>query len=111
MDRQTVLKAAEAVGGVALLLPEQYDSALTGYTSQFKCNNKSTPLMVGVYDMDAIVYGPGGPVEGDDSWQDREDELLTCINRMPAPPILQHTVRAKTQKSIKVLDKDVEYNY
>lgn len=97
MDRQTVLKAAEAVGGVALLLPEQYDSALTGYTSQFKCDKEGAPLMVGVYDMDAIVYGPGGPVEGDDSWQDREDELLTCINRMPAPPILQHTVSAKRQ--------------
>lgn len=94
MDRQTVMKAAEAVGGVALLLPERYDSALTGYISQFKFkrNNKITPIMVGVYDMDAIVYGPGGPVKGDDSWQDREDELLTCIKKMPASPILQHTM-------------------
>lgn len=52
--RDKIMKAAAAIEGRAVLLPERWDRALVGYTIP-----EGSRLAVGVYDYDKAVCRPG----------------------------------------------------
>lgn len=98
IKRSTIIKAAEAVEGVPLLLPEKFDPALAGYTTDF---HQETPegdrrMVIGIYDYDtAVAIGCGG-ITGTEAVLDGEDAILDAmrlvrIDMHGARPILIHT--------------------
>lgn len=80
--RDKIMKAAAAIEGRAVLLPERWDRALVGYTIP-----EGTGLAVGVYDYDKAVCRPF-LVD-----LDAEDALLDDLRAIEAEvkPIIIHT--------------------
>ena len=80
--RDKIMKAAAAIEGRAVLLPERMDMALVGYTIP-----EGTRLAVGVYDYDKAVCRPF-LVD-----LDAEDELIDALRAVEgeAKPIIIHS--------------------
>ena len=80
--RDKIMKAAAAIEGRAVLLPERWDRALVGYTIP-----EGTRLAVGVYDYDKAVCRP------DLIDLDTEDALLDDLRAVDgeAKPIIIHS--------------------
>lgn len=76
--REMVLKAAEAIEGNAVLLPDNFDYALIGYTIP-----EGTKTVLGVYDMTGLVRGD----------IDREDAVIEEMKATNGglKPVLVHT--------------------
>lgn len=85
--RNKIMKAAAAIEGRAVLLPERWDRALVGYTIP-----EGTRLAVGVYDYDEAVSCPALLLQ-DDVVLDMEDALLDDLRTVEAEvkPIIIHT--------------------
>lgn len=86
--REMVLKAAEVIEGNAVLLPDNFDHALIGYTIP----EDSRTAVVGVYDYDKAVCRPSN------AWEcavdlDLEDALLDAIRAIEGyvKPVIIHT--------------------
>lgn len=86
-NRVKIMKAAAAIEGRAVLLPERWDRALVGYTIP-----EGTRLAVGVYDYDEAVSCPALLLQ-DDVVLDMEDALLDDLRAIEAEvkPIIIHT--------------------
>ena len=86
--RDKIMKAAAAIEGRAVLLPERWDRALVGYTIP-----EGTRLAVGVYDYDEAVSGPALLLQ-DDVVLDMEDALLDDLRAIEGEvkPIIIHTM-------------------
>ena len=82
-----VLKAAEAIEGKAVLLPDNFDHALVGYTIQ----KGSRTAVVGVYDYDKACRPSIGRKCAVDL--DLEDALLDAIRAIEGDvkPVIIHT--------------------
>jgi len=80
--RDKIMKAAAAIEGRAVLLPERMDMALVGYTIP-----ERTRLAVGVYDYDKAVCRPF-LVD-----LDAEDELIDALRAFDGEvkPIIIHS--------------------
>ena len=80
--RDKIMKAAAAIEGRAVLLPERWDRALVGYTIP-----EGTRLAVGVYDYDKAVCRPS-LID-----LDAEDELIDAMRAFEGEvkPIIIHT--------------------
>ena len=80
--RDKIMKAAAAIEGRAVLLPERMDKALVGYTIP-----ERTRLAVGVYDYDKAVCRPF-LVD-----LDAEDELIDALRAFDGEvkPIIIHS--------------------
>ena len=83
-----VLKAAEAIEGRAVLLPDNFDHALIGYTIP----EDSRTAVVGVYDYDKAACRPSIDRECAVDL-DLEDALLDAISAIEGDvkPIIIHT--------------------
>ena len=85
--REMVLKAAEAIEGDAVLLPDNFDHALVGYTLP-----DGACLVVGVYDYDKAACRPS--IDRKCSVDlDLEDALLDAIRTIEGDvkPVIIHT--------------------
>ena len=83
-----VLKAAEAIEGNAVLLPDNFDNALIGYTIQ----EDSRTAVVGVYDYDKAACRPS--IDRKCAVDlDLEDALLDAIRSIEGDvkPVIIHT--------------------
>ena len=80
--RDKIMKAAAAIEGRAILLPERWDRALVGYTI-----TEGTRLAVGVYDYDKAVCRPF-LIDFD-----AEDELIDALRAFDGEvkPIIIHS--------------------
>lgn len=80
--RDKIMKAAAAIEGRAVLLPERWDRALVGYTIP-----EGTRLAVGVYNYDKAVCCP------DLIDLDTEDALIDALRTIEgeAKPIIIHS--------------------
>lgn len=80
--RDKIMKAAAAIEGRAILLPERWDRALVGYTIP-----EGTRLAVGVYDYDLAVCRP------DLIDLDAEDALIDAMRAVEGEvkPIIIHS--------------------
>ena len=85
--RDKIMKAAAAIEGRAVLLPERWDKALVGYTIP-----EGSRLAVGVYDYGKAVCRPALLLQ-DDVVLDMEDALLDDLRAIEAEvkPIIIHT--------------------
>lgn len=85
--RDKIIKAAAAIEGRAVLLPERWDRALVGYTIP-----EGTRLAVGVYDYYEAVSCPALLLQ-DDVVLDMEDALLDDLRAVEAEvkPIIIHS--------------------
>ena len=83
-----VLKAAEAIEGRAVLLPDNFDHALVGYTIP----EDSRTAVVGVYDYDKAACRPSIDRECAVDL-DLEDAILDAISAIEGDvkPIIIHT--------------------
>ena len=83
-----VLKAAEAIEGNAVLLPDNFDHALVGYTIP----KGSRTAVVGVYDYDKAACRPSIDRECAVDL-DLEDALLDAIRAIKGDvkPVIIHT--------------------
>lgn len=83
-----VLKAAEAIEGKAILLPDNFDNALIGYTIP----EDSRTAVVGVYDYDKAACRPSNARECAVDL-DLEDTLLDAIRAIEGDvkPVIIHT--------------------
>ena len=83
-----VLKAAEAIEGKAVLLPESFDNSLVGYTIP----EDSRTAVVGVYDYDKAACRPSNARECAVDL-DLEDALLDAIRAIEGDvkPVIIHT--------------------
>ena len=83
-----VLKAAEAIEGNAVLLPDNFDNALIGYTIP----EYSRTAVVGVYDYDKAACRPSNARECAVDL-DFEDALLDAIRAIEGDvkPVIIHT--------------------
>ena len=86
--REMVLKAAEAIEGNAVLLPDNFDHALIGYTIP----EDSRTAVVGVYDYDKAACRPSNARECAVDL-DLEDALLDAIRAIEGDvkPVIIHT--------------------
>ena len=86
--RDKIMKAAAAIEGRAVLLPERWDRALVGYTIP-----EGMRLAVGVYDYDEAVSCPALLLQ-DDVVLDMEDALLDDLRAVEGEvkPIIIHTM-------------------
>ena len=86
--REMVLKAAEAIEGRAVLLPDNFDHALVGYTIP----EDSRTAVVGVYDYDKAACRPSIDRECAVDL-DLEDAILDAIRAIEGDvkPIIIHT--------------------
>ena len=86
--REMVLKAAEAIEGKAVLLPESFDNSLVGYTIP----EDSRTAVVGVYDYDKAACRPSNARECAVDL-DLEDALLDAIRAIEGDvkPVIIHT--------------------
>ena len=86
--REMVLKAAEAIEGNAILLPDNFDHALIGYTIP----EDSMTAVVGVYDYDKAACRPSIDRECAVDL-DLEDAILDAIRAIEGDvkPIIIHT--------------------
>ena len=86
--REMVLKAAEAIEGKAVLLPESFDNSLVGYTIP----EDSRTAVVGVYDYDNAACRPSIDRECAVDL-DLEDALLDAIRAIEGDvkPVIIHT--------------------
>lgn len=80
--RDKIMKAAAAIEGRAVLLPERWDRALVGYTIP-----EGSRLVVGVYDYDKAVCRP------DLIDLDAEDALIDALRAVDGDvkPIIIHS--------------------
>ena len=85
--REMVLKAAEAIEGKAVLLPESFDNSLVGYTIP----EDSRTAVVGVYDYDKACRPSNARECAVDL--DLEDALLDAISAIEGDvkPVIIHT--------------------
>ena len=85
--REMVLKAAEAIEGNAVLLPDNFDHAIVGYTIQ----EDSRTAVVGVYDYNAACRPSIDRKCAVDL--DLEDALLDAIRAIEGDvkPVIIHT--------------------
>ena len=85
--REMVLKAAEAIEGNAVLLPDNFDNALIGYTIP-----EDSRTVVGVYDYDKAACRPSNARECAVDL-DLEDALLDAIRAIEGDvkPVIIHT--------------------
>ena len=86
--REMVLKAAEAIEGKAVLLPESFDNSLVGYTIP----EDSRTAVVGVYDYDKAACRPS--IDRKFAVDlDLEDALLDAIRAIEGDvkPVIIHT--------------------
>ena len=86
--REMVLKAAEAIEGNAVLLPDNFDHALVGYTIP----KGSRTAVVGVYDYDKAACRPS--IDRKFAVDlDLEDTLLDAIRAIEGDvkPVIIHT--------------------
>ena len=83
-----VLKAAEAIEGNAVLLPDNFDHALIGYTIP----EDSRTAVVGVYDYDKAACRPSNAMECAVDL-DLEDALLDALRAIEGnvKPVIIHT--------------------
>ena len=86
--REMVLKAAEAIEGRAVLLPDNFDHALVGYTIP----EGSRTAVVGVYDYDKAACRPSIDRECAVDL-DLEDAILDAIRAIEGDvkPVIIHT--------------------
>ena len=86
--REMVLKAAEAIEGRAVLLPDNFDHALVGYTIP----EDSMTAVVGVYDYDKAACRPSNARECAVDL-DLEDTLLDALRAIEGDvkPVIIHT--------------------
>ena len=86
--REMVLKAAEAIEGKAVLLPESFDNSLVGYTIP----EDSRTAVVGVYDYDKAACRPSNARECAVDL-DLEDALLDALRAIEGnvKPVIIHT--------------------
>lgn len=86
--RDKIMKAAAAIEGRAVLLPERWDRALIGYTIP----EDSRTAVVGVYDYDKAACRPSNARECAVNL-DLEDELLDAIRAIEGDvkPVIIHT--------------------
>ena len=86
--REMVLKAAEAIEGNAVLLPDNFDNALIGYTIP----KDSSTAVVGVYDYDKAACRPSNARESAVDL-DLEDALLDALRAIEGDvkPVIIHT--------------------
>ena len=85
--REMVLKAAEAIEGNAVLLPDNFDHAIVGYTLP-----DGARLAVGVYDYDKAACRPS--IDRKFAVDlDLEDALLDAIRAIEGDvkPVIIHT--------------------
>lgn len=85
--REMVLKAAEAIEGNAVLLPDNFDHAIVGYTLP-----DGARLAVGVYDYDKAACRPS--IDRKCAVDlDLEDALLDAIRAIEGDvkPVIIHT--------------------
>ena len=85
--REMILKAAEAIEGKAVLLPDNFDHAIVGYTLP-----DGARLAVGVYDYDKAACRPSIDRECAVDL-DLEDALLDAIRTIEGDvkPVIIHT--------------------
>ena len=85
--REMVLKAAEAIEGRAVLLPDNFDHALVGYTIP-----EGSRTAIGVYDYDKAACRPSIDRECAVDL-DLEDAILDAISAIEGDvkPIIIHT--------------------
>lgn len=85
--REMILKAAEAIEGNAVLLPDNFDHAIVGYTLP-----DGARLAVGVYDYDKAACRPSNARECAVDL-DLEDALLDAIRAIEGDvkPFIIHT--------------------
>ena len=86
--REMVLKAAEAIEGNAVLLPDNFDHAIVGYTIP----EDSRTAVVGVYDYDKAACRPS--IDRKCAVDlDLEDALLDAIRAIEGDvkPVIIHT--------------------
>lgn len=85
--REMVLKAAEAIAGNAVLLPDNFDHAIVGYTLP-----DGARLAVGVYDYDKAACSPSIYRECAVDL-DLEDALLDALRAIEGDvkPVIIHT--------------------
>ena len=85
--REMVLKAAEAIEGRAVLLPDNFDNALIGYTIP-----EDSRTAIGVYDYDKAARRPSNARECAVDL-DFEDALLDAIRAIEGDvkPVIIHT--------------------
>ena len=83
-----ILKAAEAIEGNAVLLPDNFDHALIGYTIP----EGSRTAVVGVYDYDKAACRPSNARECAVDL-DLEDALLDALRAIEGDvkPVIIHT--------------------
>lgn len=83
-----ILKAAEAIEGKAILLPDNFDNALIGYTIP----KDSRTAVVGVYDYDRAACRPSHARECAVDL-DLEDALIDAISAIEGDvkPVIIHT--------------------
>ena len=86
--REMVLKAAEAIEGNAVLLPDNFDHALVGYTIP----EDSRTAVVGVYDYEKAACRPSNARECA-VVLDLEDALLDALRAIEGDvkPVIIHT--------------------
>ena len=86
--REMVLKAAEVIEGNAVLLPDNFDHAIVGYTIP----EDSRTAVVGVYDYDKAACRPSNARECAVDL-DLEDALLDAIRAIEGDvkPVIIHT--------------------
>lgn len=95
MDRETVLKAAKAMEGEAILLDARWDRALVGYSCECKRVDGSA-IALGVYDYGKAIEiaMPYMGTRGEEAALDAEDCLLDALNdvrtRTQLRPLLIH---------------------
>lgn len=95
MDRKTVLKAAKAMEGEAILLDGRWDKALVGYSCECKRVDGSA-IALGVYDYGKAIEiaTPYMDSKGEEAVLDAEDCLLDALNDVRATtqlrPLLIH---------------------
>ena len=85
--REMVLKAAEAIEGKAVLLPDNFDHALVGYTIP-----EGSRTAIGVYDYDKAACRPS--IDRKCAVDlDLEDALLDAIRAIEGDvkPVIIHT--------------------
>ena len=85
--REMVLKAAEAIEGKAILLPDNFDHAIVGYTLP-----DGARLAVGVYDYDKAACRPS--IDRKCAVDlDLEDALLDAVRSIEGDvkPVIIHT--------------------
>lgn len=86
--REMILKAAEAIEGKAVLLPDNFDHAIVGYT----ISEDSRTAVVGVYDYDKAACKPS--IDRKCAVDlDFEDALLDALRAIEGDvkPVIIHT--------------------